>query len=166
MVSREDREGRREEGKEDRNTAMQGKQRTRNIIEFRIKTPFACPSISMPVYLFLYLSVLAPCISYLLREGMLAFSETSSEISFAVTVGGELMNVFTKRYHLLHLSLSKDTCAWANKHIYTQIWTRTQQMRNEHNTHSLHRWKPYWKHVQVVAKIHKRYPQRAVIIIK
>lgn len=139
MVSREDREGRWEEEKEDRNTAMQGKQMTRNIIEFRIKTPFPLsvhPSI--PVYLFFYLSVLAPCISYLLREGIGAFSETSSEMSFAVTVGGELMNVFTKRYHLLHLSLSKDTCAWADKHTYIHRFEQahnTWEMNTTQNKH-------------------------------
>lgn len=95
MVSREDREGRVEEGKEDRNTAIQKKYRTRAITENKIQKkiiiiilPLPHLSIHLFVCLLFYLSVFASCISYLLREGMGAFSETSYEMSFGVTVGG------------------------------------------------------------------------------
>lgn len=148
MVSREDREGRREEGKEDRNTAIQGKQRTRNIrnTEYRLNknsSCLICPSIYMPVYLFL-LSFCPWPLSFLFIKGRnesFLWNQLWNELR--CDCRGEMNEyVYKDRCHLLHLSLATDPRTWGN--IYTLICTSASNEKltpHKTNTHSIRRWK-------------------------
>lgn len=90
MLSKESSNGRRMEGKEDRNTATQRKQSTRNL-KFRIQTEDEhplCLSVNSSIYQHVFPSVYTSSIPYLLD---------------GVNVEGVTQFVYKDKYPLLHL---------------------------------------------------------------
>lgn len=129
----------------------------------RIKSPFVLSvhsSIHQSICLSIFLSL---PLYFLLREGMEAFSETSSEISFGVTLGGKWMNVFTKTdifFEVNHIHEQKGL------HRHTDLYAHTHAHTHKTNIHSVHILKPYCKTHAGTCKDAYGISQRAVILLK
>lgn len=143
MLSREDRERRRDEGEEDRKTAIQVKQKARNVIRFGIqgkkKSPCplsVCPSMCQSVF-FPPSSCLPPSYFLFIKEGMGAFTETSSETRFFCDSRVGITE------WLFYFPLPFLFYAATRVQTHTRICKCTQQIKKTTTRNiQFHRWKP------------------------